>query len=65
MVVASCENLAFAPDWWEGLRKDEQRTICSALGVNLFDSVRPDYLATGLEGIGDWETAGVYTRMKT
>ena len=60
MIFASCENLAVAPGWWEALSDDEKGKVCSALGVNPFVPTSPDYLVTGLEGIGDWKLDGVY-----
>jgi hypothetical protein len=67
MVVASCENLAVAQGWWEPLSVDEREKVCSALilGANLFVPTSPDYLVTGLEGIGDWKVDGVYDERTT
>ena len=62
MVIASCENLAVAPDWWEKLCEAEQRKFCSALSVDVFAPTQPDYLISGLEGISDWMVDGVYER---
>jgi hypothetical protein len=64
MVIASCENIAFAPDWWETQSSNGQERICSALSVDLFAPTGPDYLVAGLEGICDWEVDRVYSRIK-
>lgn len=62
LVISNCENLAFAPEWWEARTEEEQQTVtqCLERGVNIFAPIEPDYLTRGAEGLCLWEFDAVY-----
>jgi hypothetical protein len=62
MVISSCENLAIAPAWWEGLAADQRAAVTARLsdGADIFTPTDPEYLTRGLEGICRWEFGAVY-----
>jgi len=61
MVVASCENLAVAPRWWETLAEPERERFCVALnaGVNLFATAAPTNLMADLKLDTGWRIDSV------
>jgi hypothetical protein len=61
LVIANCENVAFAPGWWEGLSQDKRAAVCEVInvGASIFAPVESDYLTCGLEGISEWQFESV------
>jgi len=55
-VIASCENIAFSPDWYESLSEDEQKRLSekATTMADIFTLVQPNYLQEGLSGISKW-----------
>lgn len=65
-VIASCENVAFSPKWWESLTKEEQKDISekATIMAGVFTIVLPNYLQEGLSGISGWKFPDVYSEME-
>ncbi len=61
LIISNCENIAFAPTWWDGLTEDARTHIKQRAEsmVNMLTLVKSDYLMTGLEGIVNWEFTNV------
>ncbi len=61
LIISNCENIAFAPTWWDGLTENARTQIKQRAEsmVNLLILVQPNYLMTGLEGIVNWEFENV------
>lgn len=56
-VLASCENLAMSPTWWEARSKTQRAEIehLAAYGIKLSSRLRNNYLTQGVEGCSEWE----------
>lgn len=65
LVISNCENLAIAPDWWEGLAEAKKMEISERInhGADTFTPIDSGYLAKGLEGISGWEFESVVTNV--
>jgi len=65
-IIASCENIAFSPKWWESLTKEKQKGISekATIMAGVFTLVLPDYLQEGLSGLSEWKFPDVYLGME-
>lgn len=66
LVIATCENIAFSPVWWESLSEENKKRISvkAAVGADIFTVVQPNYLQEGLDGISKWEFSNIYSEME-
>jgi hypothetical protein len=57
LIMSNCENIAFAPTWWDGLSEDARIQIKQRAEsmVDLMTAVKPNYLLVGLEEIANWK----------
>jgi hypothetical protein len=65
LVVSCCENVAMAPEWWEGLPEHARPAIekAASRGADMFTLTEPGYLAQGLEGLSGWKFESVISDM--
>ena len=59
--IITSENLAISPKWWNTLRERDKFKIKEYINnhVSPSESVLPDYLSRGLEGIINWESSKI------
>lgn len=57
LLMTSCENLAFSPEWYESLKDGERLTLneFATYGVSFAAIPRHDYLKSGLENFINWK----------
>ncbi|WP_417442861.1 hypothetical protein [Idiomarina abyssalis] len=63
LVILTCDNVAFSPNWWEALDSSQQDAVREAMriGGEALVPVKEDYLVSGLEGLVKWDFQKVYS----
>ena len=56
LVILNCENLAFSPDWWEGIEPCLKIRICKAIRkqVDVLSVIEQNYLSSEINGVAPW-----------
>lgn len=64
--LSCCENHAIRISWWDRLSEDAKNEVISRVGMMVHPElpIPANYLASGCEGIADWEFEHIYTTLK-
>lgn len=57
LVLSTCENIAYSPDWWESLETHKKEELIKIIRINAdpWIQITNDYLMSGLDNIVQWE----------
>lgn len=63
LIIATCENVAYSPEWWDSLCKDKKDELSKYIRLNAdpWIPINSDYLISGLSNIVSWNFTNVYS----
>ncbi|MBE0359397.1 hypothetical protein [Pseudoalteromonas aliena] len=63
LVIATCENVAYSPVWWDSLCQHKKDELSKYIRFNAdpWIPINSDYLVSGLSSIVSWDFTNVYS----
>jgi len=63
LIIATCENIAYSPAWWDTLCQDKKDELSKFIRINAdpWIPINSDYLVTGLSNIVSWNFTNVHS----